>query len=37
MAPEVLLRQNHGMGVDYFALGVIAHELMLGVVILFHF
>ena len=30
MAPEVLLRQNHGTGVDYFALGIIAHELMLG-------
>jgi len=30
VAPEVLLKQNHGMGVDYFALGIIAHELMLG-------
>ena len=30
MAPEVMCRQNHGVQVDYFALGVIAHELMLG-------
>ena len=30
IAPEVLMRQNHGVGVDYFALGIIAHELMLG-------
>lgn len=29
-APEVLSRQNHGTGVDYFAAGIIAHELMLG-------
>ena len=30
MAPEVMCRQNHNIAVDYFALGVIAHELMLG-------
>lgn len=30
MAPEVMCRQNHGVQVDYFALGVIAHEFMLG-------
>jgi len=29
-APEVMCRQNHGFGVDYFALGVIAYEFMLG-------
>lgn len=30
MAPEVLNRQKHGIEVDYFALGVILHEFMLG-------
>lgn len=30
MAPEVMCRQNHNTGVDYFALGVILFELMLG-------
>eukprot|EP01016_Furgasonia_blochmanni_P020338 TRINITY_DN2268_c0_g1_i1.p1 TRINITY_DN2268_c0_g1~~TRINITY_DN2268_c0_g1_i1.p1 ORF type:complete len:462 (+),score=43.57 TRINITY_DN2268_c0_g1_i1:480-1865(+) len=30
MAPEVMCRQNHGVAVDYYALGVIAHECMLG-------
>ena len=25
-----MCRQNHGFGVDYFALGVIAYEFMLG-------
>ena len=29
MAPEVMCRQNHGVAVDYFALGVIVHEFML--------
>ena len=29
MAPEVLCRQNHSYSADYFALGIIAHELML--------
>lgn len=29
MAPEVMCRQNHGVAVDYYALGVIAYELML--------
>jgi serine/threonine protein kinase len=30
VAPEVICRQNHGVAVDYFALGVIAYEFMLG-------
>lgn len=30
MAPEVMCRQNHTQSVDYFALGVIAYEFMLG-------
>ncbi|CAD8105760.1 unnamed protein product [Paramecium primaurelia] len=30
MAPEVMCRQNHGIGVDHFVLGVIIHEFMLG-------
>ncbi|CAD8179556.1 unnamed protein product [Paramecium octaurelia] len=30
MAPEVLLRQNHSYGVDYFALGVMTYELITG-------
>lgn len=30
MAPEVMCRQNHGIAVDYFAVGVIAYEMMLG-------
>lgn len=30
MAPEVMCRQNHGVAVDFYALGVIAHECMLG-------
>ncbi|CAD8059772.1 unnamed protein product [Paramecium primaurelia] len=30
MAPEVLCRQNHGIAVDFFALGIIVHECMLG-------
>jgi serine/threonine protein kinase len=30
MAPEVLCRQNHGTVADYFAVGVIAHEFMIG-------
>lgn len=30
MAPEVMCRQNHGIAVDYFAVGVIAFEFMLG-------
>jgi serine/threonine protein kinase len=33
MAPEVMCRQNHGMEVDYFALGVICYESMLGRVV----
>ena len=30
MAPEVINRENHSFGVDFFALGVIAYECMLG-------
>ncbi|CAK70564.1 unnamed protein product (macronuclear) [Paramecium tetraurelia] len=30
MAPEVMYRQNHTFAVDYYALGVIAYEFMLG-------
>lgn len=30
MAPEVMCRQNHGVAVDYFALGVICYECMFG-------
>ena len=34
MAPEVMCRQNHGVGVDYYAVGVIAYECMIGRVFL---
>lgn len=30
MAPEVMCRQDHSFSVDYYAVGVIAYELMLG-------
>lgn len=30
MAPEVMCKQNHGIGVDYYAVGIIAFECMLG-------
>lgn len=30
MAPEVMCRQNHGIAVDYFAMGVISYECMFG-------
>ena len=30
MAPEVMFRQPHTIAVDYFAMGVIGYELMLG-------
>jgi serine/threonine protein kinase len=36
MAPEVINRENHSFEVDYFALGVIAYECMLGKVPLPH-
>ena len=30
MAPEVMCRQNHSFAVDFFALGVIGYEFMMG-------
>mmetsp|Transcript_22030 Transcript_22030/g.3657 ORF Transcript_22030/g.3657 Transcript_22030/m.3657 type:complete len:106 (+) Transcript_22030:371-688(+) len=30
MAPEVINRKNHGKAVDFYALGVIAYECLLG-------
>lgn len=30
MAPEVMCRQQHSYGVDYYALGIIAYECMMG-------
>lgn len=30
VAPEVMCRQNHGVSVDYFAVGVMAFECMFG-------
>lgn len=30
MSPEVLLRKNHSFGADYYAVGVIAFELLMG-------
>jgi len=30
IAPEVMCRQNHGVAVDYYALGVIGYECMIG-------
>lgn len=30
MAPEVMCRQNHGVASDYFAVGVIGYECMMG-------
>ncbi len=30
MAPEVMCRQNHGVAVDYFAVGIITFECMYG-------
>jgi len=30
MAPEVMCKQNHGVAADYYALGVICYECMLG-------
>jgi protein kinase A len=30
MAPEIMCRQNHGVAVDFYALGIIAYELMIG-------
>ena len=35
LAPEVMCRQNHGVAVDYFAVGVMAYECMFGRVNLF--
>lgn len=30
VAPEVMCKQPHGVAVDYFAVGVMAYEFMLG-------
>jgi len=30
IAPEVMCRLNHGVAVDYFALGIIVYECMMG-------
>jgi serine/threonine protein kinase len=30
MAPEIMCRQNHSWAVDFYALGIIAYELMIG-------
>ena len=30
MAPEVLMREPQGTAVDYYALGIVTHEIMLG-------
>ena len=30
MAPEVMTRQNHGIAVDYFGLGVMIYECIIG-------
>ena len=35
MAPEVMCKQNHGVAVDYYAVGVLAYELMMGRVVLY--
>ena len=34
MAPEVMCRQNHGVAADYYAVGVIGYECMIGKVYL---
>jgi protein kinase A len=35
MSPEVMCSQNHTIAVDYFALGVITYEFMMGFVRLY--
>lgn len=30
MAPEVMCKNNHGVAADYFALGIMVYECMLG-------
>ena len=30
MAPEVMFRQNHSYTADYFAVGVLAYEMIMG-------
>jgi len=34
MAPEVICKKNHGIGVDYYALGIICYECMMSRVII---
>lgn len=36
MAPEVMCRLNHGVAADYFAVGVIGYECMMGKVTIFY-
>lgn len=36
MAPEIVFRQNHGVAVDYFALGVIVFECLTGKVLVIY-
>jgi serine/threonine kinase 32 len=33
IAPEVMMRDNHSYTADYFAIGVLTYELMMGKVI----
>ena len=36
LEPEVLIHNNHSYTVDYFALGVLTYELMMGRVFIFY-
>ena len=33
IAPEVMCRTNHGVAADYFAVGIIGYECMIGKVV----